>query len=180
MILPPFRREILMPAKCIVLPEGADKGPTAKPLNACPVCVPPPTHCAITQSPSASSGVVSSKPRSGKALRNSAMNDRRAFGPISALCSECFRVISGEVTSSITTGLYVLPQNSAYHRTTIDLFLDCTVELASARRGVLKIPTIASVPTPKTALRFSILLIRTSLTTLIWVSLKTFAMRLTK
>src|SRR3989442_3277506 len=53
-IRPFFTRSTEVPVKRIFLPEPAGREPMGRSLKAFPVCVPPPSHCPTTYSPSRS------------------------------------------------------------------------------------------------------------------------------
>ncbi len=60
--------------------------------------------------------------RSGNAARNFPANARTASRPRSGACSEYSNRMSGAASSSMTSGLKSLPQNSVNHLPTTALF----------------------------------------------------------
>src|SRR6266851_1672744 len=136
-------RNTVVPVKCIFRPVAGGSEPIRKSLKAGPVCVPPPSHCPTTQSPSAIKSAVPQKLRSGNALRKSVMNALMSSRPRRGSCREYCRSMSGAASSSTTPRLQVLPQNSVNHRPTMAL-------LSSAL--LIRIPFLVCVAKPPIAI----------------------------
>src|SRR3954470_12689447 len=146
-ILPSFRRNTVVPVKCILRPVAAGSEPARKSLNAGPVCVPPPSQRPTTWSPSAIRSAVPQKLRSGNAWRKSVMNALMSSRPRRGSCNEYCSSMSGAASSSTISRLQVLPQKSVNHRPTIALLacallsLSCSVLIAFSPLSHRKSPT---------------------------------------